>query len=86
MFNDNAHDHELALSMMYSLVPPYTSLIREYIIRYSCAKETTPSNYVDHLEMLNIFLDDEFCNKVKECYFMELGISNRASINAVNAE
>lgn len=85
-FIDDAFDRELAISMMYSLVNPYTSLIREYIIRYFCLYEKIPANHTDHLETLNIFLDDDFCNKVKECYFIDKGMSNRASINTFNAE
>ena len=83
---DDAFDHELAISMMYSLVNPYASLIREYIIRYFCLYEKIPANYVDHLETFNVFLDDDFCNIVKECYFIDKGMSNRASINTFNAE
>lgn len=85
-FISNAFDAELAISMLYSLVTPYASLIREYIIRYYCIYERIPANYVDHLETFNIFLDDFFCNKVKEYYFIDKGMSNRASINAFNAE
>ena len=83
---DDAFDRELAISMMYSLVNPYASLIREYIIRYFCLYEKIPANYVDHLETFNAFLDDDFCNKVKECYFIDKGMSNRTSVNTFNAE
>lgn len=85
-FISNAFNDELAISMMYSLVNPYTSLIREYLIRYFCLNEKIPANYADHLETLNIFLDDDFCNKVKEYYFIEKGMSNRDSINVFNTE
>lgn len=31
-------------------------------------------------------MDDDFCNKVMEYYFIKKGMSNRASINAFNTE
>ncbi len=83
---DDAFDRELAISMMYSLVNPYASLIREYIIRYFCLYEKIPANYADHMETFNVFLDDDFCNKVKEHYFIDKGMSNRTSINEFNVE
>ena len=84
--NDEALGADVILQIINTLMPAYTLLVCEHLDRYHFANGTVPTNYGMFVSLFDEFFTKQFSEKLEDYYMFEVGLSQLATTDAVNAQ
>ena len=85
---DNAKgllNFEDVLSMITTLLPAYSVLIKEWLRRYYYAYRKTPSSYNDYIHRYETLINPEFMKRLQDYYFIDKKMGYLDTLDVISA-
>ena len=83
---DRVIDPDLLLSMVNTILPSYTILLKLYLTEHYLAFSRMPDNYSSFLEIYQMLKDKEFIESIHDYFFLDKEMTEYDSLVAVTLE